>query len=60
MQIFCANADETILFAAEELKKYILLMDKKAEVCITKEENADITLGLLSDLNVSEEGVEDA
>ena len=60
MQIFCANADETILFAAEELKKYILLMDKKADVCITKEENADIKLGLLSDLNVSEEGVEDA
>ena len=52
------TANSVINFAAEELKKYILMMDKSAEVSIDTNEG-DISLGLLSDFNLSEDGVED-
>lgn len=58
MKIFCPSTNETLLFAAEELKKYILMMDKSAEVSIDANKG-DISLGLLSDFNLSEDGVED-
>ena len=58
MKIYSALNNETISYAAEELKKYILLMNQEEKVEISLEQG-DIKLGLLSDFNLPEDEVED-
>jgi hypothetical protein len=60
MKITILRDTETIRYAAEELKKYLKMMDSDvdAEICIGGDEG--ITLGLLSDLNLDYSDVKDA
>ncbi len=54
------NGTETLRYAAEELAKYLFMMDGiKCEIRIGKG-NEGILLGLLSELGLSEDGVDDA
>ena len=50
VNVICEN--ETTLYAKEELLKYVCMMDENADI--------EISLGLLSDFDLSEEGIEDA
>jgi len=58
MKICVFSAGETIKYALDEFLKYLKLVDESTEVEIVSE-NADITLGLLSDLGLSEDDVTD-
>ena len=63
MKIQILRDTETVRYAADELKKYVTLMDDSISVeILTDGEKADgaIKLGLLSDLALSDEGVTDA
>ena len=63
MNIQIARDTQTLRYAAEELCKYLIKMDQTLtpciSVCATRTANA-ITLGLLGDFSLSEEGVGDA
>ncbi len=58
MKIIYNKQCETTVYAAEELKKYLLMMcDVQAEIAVSSDLSGDgIKLGLLSDFNLSEEG----
>ena len=63
MKIVYRNTDETVIYAAEELKKYVQMMDSSAEV--TAEEGdilaeGVIGLGLFEEFGFSTEEVDDA
>lgn len=61
MKIFCQNNNEPVVYAAEELKKYAKMMCPLAEVTIQSVPSEDcIQLGLLRDLGLSAEGVDDS
>lgn len=60
MKIFYQSANETVVYAAEELKKYVGMMCPTADVTIMEGDSEDgIKLGLLEDFGLSTEGVED-
>ena len=58
MKILLLRDTETLRYAAEELGKYLEMMDGTRAETVTCGEG-DITLGLLSDLGLSEDGVRD-
>lgn len=58
MKIQILRNTETVKYAAEELKKYLFMMDGTVAEISSKE--GDIKLGLLEDLGLSTEGVDDA
>lgn len=59
MKILTARKSETIIYAAEELAKYLNMMDGTSAELIDFG-NADIKLGLFSDLGLSDDDVNDA
>ena len=61
MKIIALRKTETVLYAAEELKKYLCMVDPTVEVQIA-DGSADegIVLGLLSDLGLDDSDVNDA
>ena len=59
MKILTARKSETIIYAAEELAKYLKMMDGTSAELIDFG-NADIKLGLFSDLGLSDDDVNDA
>ncbi len=65
MNIFISSANETLLYAAEELKKYILSMSRGAvspTITVTDAKSAEfgITLGTLAELSLDDSDVNDA
>ncbi len=58
MKILLKHDTETIRYAAEELSFYLELLD--GTKCEISAEKGDITLGFLSELGLSEDGVDDA
>jgi len=62
MKVCYSSKNETVAYAAEELKKYIEMMDSSAAVTVEEgdisSENG-IKLGLLEDFGLSTDGVED-
>ena len=60
MKIVILRNTETLNYAAEELKKYLEMMDSSVSAEITTDKNEEgITLGLLSDLALDESDVND-
>ncbi|MBR3806415.1 MAG: DUF4838 domain-containing protein [Clostridia bacterium] len=60
MKIVILRNIETLNYAAEELKKYLEMMDSSVSAEITTDKNEEgITLGLLSDLGLDESDVND-
>lgn len=58
MKIFILRDSETVRYAAEELKKYLKMIDgTEAEISF---DSGDIRLGLLDDFGLSTDGVDDA
>ena len=63
MNIFISSTHETVLYAAEELKKYITAMSRGAVSPVIATEKADgntITLGTLEELSLDASDVTDA
>lgn len=61
MKIIIRRNAETALYAAEELKKYIEMVDSEVKCEITEDKNAEgIHLGLLCDFGLNESDVSDA
>ena len=61
MKIITLRNTETVMYAAEELKKYLSMLDSSITAEITSENNGEgIVLGLLSDLNLDYSDVNDA
>lgn len=60
MKITLLRDTETIRYAAEELKKYLSMMDSDIDAEICCEGDCGITLGLLSDLKLDDSDVKDA
>ena len=61
MKIITLRNTETIMYAAEELKKYLSMVDPSVTAEITSENDGEgIILGLLSDLNLDTSDVSDA
>ena len=63
MKIKLIRDNETIRYAAEELKKYLKMMDESidAEICNTAEKGENtVSLGLLSDFGLDDSDVNDA
>ena len=60
MKIIILRDTETVNYAAEELKKYIEMIDGSITAEITAEKNEEgITLGLLSDFGLDSSDVDD-
>ena len=60
MKIIALRNTETVLYAAEELKKYLEMMDADVKADITEDASAEgIKLGLLSDLSLDSSDVLD-
>ena len=62
MEIRILKENETVRYAAEELKKYLKLVDESVDSEITLapvKSNAGITLALLSELGLSDHDVDD-
>lgn len=61
MKIIILRSTETVIYAAEELKKYLEMMDSGISAEITNEQDEEgIALGLLSDLGLDTSDVNDA
>lgn len=59
MKISILKDTQTIRYASEEFKKYLEMMDKDINVEITSGDG-DITLGLISDMKLSDDDINDA
>lgn len=61
MKIIALRNTETVIYAAEELKKYLEMMDSDISAEITTEQGEEgITLGILSDFGLDDSCVDDA
>ena len=62
MRVYIVRENETLRYAAEELLKYLSMMDDGifGSICVGNDRKAGITLGLLADFDLDASDVDDA